>query len=179
MIEIVYQKYIKTSTRVGYALPIWKQAWVKGLKEFYSLVQIFPRALLAYKRWGPYYGACQNLLRVQCSRKDLYKTVKGPRTRPIVISLVTLYVLSKILEVTYLFLKHFSTFSSYDVPSLMMIIRRCSMNELLSNIKSAYEEYVQVKTICTTSTSPDTVQGLGSVALNQRFKLIQRNGRDQ
>ena len=177
MIEIVYQKYIKTSTRECYAPPILKQAWVKGPKEFYSLVQIFPRALLTYKRWGPYDRTCQNLLAVQCSNKDLYKTVEGPRTRPIVLSLVSLYVLSKILEATYLFLKRFSTFTSYNVPSLLMIIRRCCMNGLLSNIKSAYEEYVQVKRICTTS--PDTSKGLGSVALNQRFKLIQSNGRDQ
>ena len=30
---VVYQKYIKTSARVGYAPPIWKRAQVQGLQD--------------------------------------------------------------------------------------------------------------------------------------------------
>ena len=33
VIKTVYQKYIKTSARVGYAPPVWKRAQVQGLKE--------------------------------------------------------------------------------------------------------------------------------------------------
>ena len=33
VIKTVYQKYIKTSARVGYAPPVWKRAHVQGLKE--------------------------------------------------------------------------------------------------------------------------------------------------
>ena len=31
--KTVYQKYIKTSARVGYAPPVWKRAHVQGVKE--------------------------------------------------------------------------------------------------------------------------------------------------
>ena len=33
VIKIVYQKYINTSARVGYAPPTWKRAQVKGMRE--------------------------------------------------------------------------------------------------------------------------------------------------
>ena len=35
----VYQKYIKTSTREGYAPPVWKRAQVQGLKEFRQTIR--------------------------------------------------------------------------------------------------------------------------------------------
>ena len=33
VINIVYQKYVKTSARVGYASPVWKRTQVQGLKK--------------------------------------------------------------------------------------------------------------------------------------------------
>ena len=79
MIKTVYQKYIKTSAREGYAPPVWKRAQVQGLKESRLIIRgDKDRGLVS----------SEELVRVQCVSKDMYKAVKGPITRPIVLSMV-------------------------------------------------------------------------------------------
>ena len=63
MIKSVYQKYISTSARVGYAPPFWKRAQVQGLKE--SRLTI--RGDIYRIKWLCGILSLYNVIRCQCS----------------------------------------------------------------------------------------------------------------
>ena len=82
-------KYIKTSTRVGYASPIWGRAQVQEQKESRITIRGDEvRALSPLRRLGNVVPTVL-LVRLQCSGKDLYKAVAGHNTKPIVLSMIT------------------------------------------------------------------------------------------
>ena len=76
----------------GYALPVWKRASgprTKGVPTNNQRGRGSGPCLL----WGGldksrHIVPTALLVRVQCSRKDLYKAVEGPSTRPIVFSMI-------------------------------------------------------------------------------------------
>ena len=80
--KIVYQKYIKTSSRVGYTPPICKRSQVQRPENSRLTVRGAKiRALSPLRRFEQTtsYSPTTVLVRLQCARKDLYKAVEGTK----------------------------------------------------------------------------------------------------
>ena len=74
---------MKTYARVGSALPVWKRAQVKGLKESrLSIRGDEDQGLVSSEEvWtSPSNSPHRLVSRVLCLRRDLYKAVEGPHT---------------------------------------------------------------------------------------------------
>ena len=92
MITIVYQKYIKISSRVGYAPPIWKRAKVKGLKESWITIRgtrikaMSPlRVFGQVPSYSPYCLVSQSAILYIGSVQGCRRT----KQKPIVLSMIT------------------------------------------------------------------------------------------
>ena len=91
MIKVLCQKYM-TSAKVGYAPPSVSESGSKGWWNPYLQSEgTRIRTLSPLRKFGQSCHIVPTVLlvRVQCPRKDLYKAVEGPSTRPIVISMIT------------------------------------------------------------------------------------------
>ena len=75
---------------------VWKRGQIQGQKEYRITITQSEgtriRALFPLRRLiSPviYVFPTTLLIRVQCFRKDLYKAIQGPNTRPVILSMIT------------------------------------------------------------------------------------------